>query len=196
MAGCILLVKKTLHHKRRTSWHRFWVAAFRSGYFWSRDLLLVKLLLISSSVVECEELVPAMLRLMETRNEDARFQGCAECLVWLPCFVVVQALLPCLAAFSRCRVKTSFSWYLFWLQRLVVSCSVCLSLCCLLPFLSLLSPGCCCFAGPFSLLCCLTVSPSLLLACLLDLYDVSLSTASYSCTYVVAVLGSLSSVST
>ena len=84
--------------------------------------LLVKLLLISSSVVECEEFVPAMLRLMEARNEDARFQGCAECLVWLPCFVVVQASLPCLAhglavvsrylfldIFSRCNVSLSLA---------------------------------------------------------------------------------------
>jgi len=59
---------------------------------------------------------------MEARNEDARFQGCAECLVWLPCFVVVQASLPCLAhglavvsrylfldIFSRCNVSLSLA---------------------------------------------------------------------------------------
>ena len=71
--------------------------------------LLVKLLLISSSVVECEEFVPAMLRLTEARNEDARFQGCAECLVWLPCLVVVQASLPCLAVVSRYPFLDIFS---------------------------------------------------------------------------------------
>ena len=69
-------------------------------------------------MVECEEFVPAVLRLMEARNEDARFQGCAECLVWLPCFVVVQASLPCLAVvsrylfldiFSRCNVSLSLA---------------------------------------------------------------------------------------
>ena len=50
-----------------------------------------------------------MLRLMEARNEDARFQGCAECLVWLPCFVVVQASLPCLAVVSRYLFLDIFS---------------------------------------------------------------------------------------
>ena len=113
LALALALAHSPLSNRELSPWH---VTAHRHVLthtpFNSFDhviCLLVRLLLISSSVVECEELVPAMLRLMETRNEDARFQGCAECLVWLPCFVVVQALLPCLAAFSRCRVKTSFS---------------------------------------------------------------------------------------
>ena len=60
-------------------------------------------------MVECEEFVPAMLKLTEARNEAARFHGCAECLVWLPCFVVVQASLPCLAVVSRYPFLDIFS---------------------------------------------------------------------------------------
>ena len=74
--------------------------------------------------------------------------------------------LSFLVVFPRCLFSLSrqdiFSWWLFSLLHHVVSCSVCLSLCCLLPFLSLLSSACRCSAGPSSLLSYLIASPSLL----------------------------------
>jgi hypothetical protein len=66
----------------------------------------------------------------------------------------------CLAVFSRC---------LFSLQRVGISCSACPSLCCLLPFLSLLSRAHRCSVGHFSLLS-RTVASSISLVCLLELY--------------------------
>jgi hypothetical protein len=116
--------------------------------------LLVKLLLISSSVVECEEFVPAMLRLMEARNEDARFQGCAECLVWL-----------CLVSLSfrpRCLVSLSCQDILFLISFLVAT-SRCLLLC--LP-LAVLSTALSESAVPWLLLLCWSLFSVVSYSCL------------------------------
>ena len=64
-------------------------------------------------MIGCEGFVPAMFVLVVACNEDDRIQGCAECLVWLPCFVAVQVDLAALSELSRCPVQISFLFYLF-----------------------------------------------------------------------------------
>ena len=95
-------------------------------------------------MVECEEFVPAVLRLMEARNEDARFQGCA----------VVSCQDIFLDIFSGCNVSLSLALFAPRSAALSDSAVPCLSLLCW-SLLSVVSYSC--------------LVPSLLFVCLSEL---------------------------